>query len=283
VPKSGAPKYARDWIDPLPVQHFQKTIHLLQRRRLQWEDVDLEGASPYLIVRRQRTRLRREKSGLSTRERAKTEAATDRRVPLSTAVVQLFGVWKLRQQSEYQRAANRCKGALLPDRAVGPAFTSTRGTRLEPRKLYRAFERISAKAGASRTLHGLRHDVGSTLAGWDSCRDSGRDSRPFESDGDHPAVPPLARSSGAGRGRGARRHGCQDSRVDENRQPLMLWSGPSRSRIRCPSASLSYVRRSQERVGVRVAGGTQKGTQSPRHYTCKGGTQRPRVNLKMSR
>ena len=42
-------------------------------------------------------------------------------------------------------------------------FTSTRGTRLEPRNLYRAFERICAKAGASRTLHGLRHDFGSTL------------------------------------------------------------------------------------------------------------------------
>jgi integrase len=129
----------------------------------EWEDVELEGASPYLIVRRQHTRLWGEKRGLSTRERAKTEAATDRRVPLSSAVVQLFREWQLRQQSEYQRAANHWKGALLLDTAVGPVFTSTRGTRLEPRNLYRAFERICAKAGASRTLHGLRHDFGSTL------------------------------------------------------------------------------------------------------------------------
>lgn len=104
-----------------------------------------------------------DKRGLSTRERARTDAATDRRVPLSSVVVQLFREWRLRQQSEFQRASSKWKGAALSDMAIGPVFTSTRGTRLEPRNLYRAFERICDQAGASHTLHGLRHDFGSTL------------------------------------------------------------------------------------------------------------------------
>jgi integrase len=132
-------------IDPIVRILWGTGLRRAELLGLEWEDMDLEGASPYLIVRRQHTRLWGEKRGLSTRERAKTDAATDRRVPLSSAVVQLFREWKLRQQSEYQRAANRWKGARLSDRAVGPVFTSTRGTRLEPRNLYRAFERICAK------------------------------------------------------------------------------------------------------------------------------------------
>ncbi len=104
----------------------------------------------------------RKKRGLSTCERAKTEAATDRRVPLSSAVIQQFREWRLCQQAEFQRTSNKWARAPLSDKAVGPVFTSTRGIRLE-RNLNRAFERICAQAGASHTLHGLRHDFGSTL------------------------------------------------------------------------------------------------------------------------
>jgi integrase len=130
---------------------------------LDWQDVQLDGPSPHLIVRRQHTRLWGSKRGLATRERGKTEAATDRRVPLSSAVVRLFCEWKNRQRREYARYRGRWKGADLSGDAVGPVFTSTHGTRLEPRNLYRAFERICGKAGDSHTLHGLRHDFGSTL------------------------------------------------------------------------------------------------------------------------
>ena len=48
-------------------------------------------------------------------------------------------------------------------RQLNPCSRPNRGTRLEPRNLYRAFERICDEAGASHTLHGLRHDLGSTL------------------------------------------------------------------------------------------------------------------------
>src|SRR5438477_7969258 len=73
------------------------------------------------------------KRWLSTRERAKTDPATHRRVPLSSAVVQLIREWNVRQQSEYHRATNGSRGTPLSDRGAGPVFTSTRGTRLEPR------------------------------------------------------------------------------------------------------------------------------------------------------
>jgi integrase len=130
---------------------------------LEWEDVELDGVSPHLIVRRQHTRLWGEKRGLSTRERAKTEAATGRRVPLSSVVAGLLIEWKQRQHAEFERAGDRWKGAPVADRATGPVFTSVVGTRLEPRNLNRTFERVCAAAGVAHTIHELRHDFGSTL------------------------------------------------------------------------------------------------------------------------
>jgi integrase len=130
---------------------------------LNWEDVQLEGAAPNLIVRRQHTRLWGEKRGLSTRERAKTEAATDRRVPLSSAVVRLFREWLSCQRQEFERSPEVWRGVHLAHGPAGPVFTSKVGTRLEPRNLYRTFERICDTARVSHTLHGLRHDLGSTL------------------------------------------------------------------------------------------------------------------------
>jgi integrase len=104
-----------------------------------------------------------EKCGLSTRERAKTEAATDRRVPLSSAVVRLFREWWSCQLREFERSPEGWRGVPLRQGPVGPVFTSNVGTRLDPRNLYRAFERICDTAGASHTLYGLRHDLGSRL------------------------------------------------------------------------------------------------------------------------
>jgi integrase len=130
---------------------------------LNWEDVQLKGDAPHLIVRRQHTRLWGEKRGLATRERAKTEAATDRRVPLSRAVVRLFREWWSSQMHEFERSPEGWRGAPLLQGPAGPVFTSNVGTRLEPRNLYRTFERVCDAAGVSHTLHGLRHDLGSTL------------------------------------------------------------------------------------------------------------------------
>jgi integrase len=130
---------------------------------LDWEDVQLEGAAPHLFVRRQHARLWGAKRGLVTREHAKTEAARERRVPLSKAVVLLFREWWKRQQMEVRRAPSEWRGMPLSETPSGPVFTSTKGTRLEPRNLNRAFSRICVAAGLARTLHGLRHDFGSML------------------------------------------------------------------------------------------------------------------------
>jgi integrase len=150
-------------IDPIVRILWGTGLRRAELLGLNWEDIDLNGLSPHLVVRRQHTRLWGEKRGLATRERGKTEAATDRRVPLSSVVVQLFCDWKIRQHAEFERYRARWKGADLSDGTDCAVFTSTRGTRLEPRNLYRAFERICARAGISHTLHGLRHDFGSTL------------------------------------------------------------------------------------------------------------------------
>ena len=59
-----------------------------------------------------------------------------------------------------QVLVERCR--VIPEWPVA-VFTSNVGTRLEPRNLYRAFERICEAACVSHTLHGLRHDLGSAL------------------------------------------------------------------------------------------------------------------------
>jgi integrase len=150
-------------IDPIVQILWGTGLRRAELLGLDWGDVQLVGAAPHLFVRRQHARLWGDKRGLATREHAKTEAATDRRVPLSSAVVQLFRVWWLRQQSEFQQAPDRWRGVPLAESPTGPVFTSNRGTRLEPRNLNRAFARICEDAGLSRTLHGLRHDFGSML------------------------------------------------------------------------------------------------------------------------
>jgi integrase len=139
---------------------------------LDWDDVQLEGVAPQLFVRRQHARLWGDKRGLATRELAKTEAATDRSVPLSKSVVLLFQEWWIRQQSEFQRAPSNWRGVPLSESPAGPVFTSNRGTRLEPRNLNRAFARICVAAGISRTartptwlwLHASRQREGSSAA-----------------------------------------------------------------------------------------------------------------------
>jgi integrase len=70
---------------------------------------------------------------------------------------------KVQQRSGYERYRACWKGEDLSLEAAGPVFTSIRGTRLESRNLYRTFERVCGKARVPHTLHGLRHDFGSTL------------------------------------------------------------------------------------------------------------------------
>jgi integrase len=150
-------------IDPIVRILWGTGLRRAELLGLDWEDVQLDGKAPFLIVRRQHTRLWGNKRGLSTRARAKSEAGSDRQVPLSGAVVRLFREWWVLQQSEFRRAPEQWRGPPVGSRPAGPVFTSSRGTRLEPRNLNRAFERICDKAGISHTLHGLRHDLGSTL------------------------------------------------------------------------------------------------------------------------
>ena len=70
-----------------------------------------------------------------------------------------------RQQDSRLLAGARWKGAEYPDgKSTGTVFTSTVGTILEPRNVYRYFDRVRDKAGLpAHTFHGLRHDFASLL------------------------------------------------------------------------------------------------------------------------
>jgi integrase len=126
-------------IDPIVQILWGTGLRRAELLGLDWGDVQLVGAAPHLFVRRQHARLWGDKRGLATREHAKTEAATDRRVPLSSAVVQSFRVWWLRQQSEFQQAPDRWRGVPLaesPGRAgvhlEQEVPASSRATSIEP-------------------------------------------------------------------------------------------------------------------------------------------------------
>jgi integrase len=127
---------------------------------LRWEDVDLEQRS--LTVRARVNRIHG--VGLLVREGAKTQAGR-RTMVLPEIAVRALTVHRGRQQDSRLLAGARWKGPEYPDgRATGTVFTSTVGTILEPRNVYRYFDRVRDKAGLpAHTFHGLRHDFASLL------------------------------------------------------------------------------------------------------------------------
>jgi integrase len=70
-----------------------------------------------------------------------------------------------RQLDSWLLAGARWKGpAYLDKESIGPVFTSTVGTILEPRNVYRYFDHVRGKADlGGHTFHGLRHDFASLL------------------------------------------------------------------------------------------------------------------------
>ena len=127
---------------------------------LRWEDVDLEERR--LIVRARVNRIHG--VGLLVREGAKTQAG-QRTMVLPEIAVRALQAHRGRQQDSRLLAGARWKGPEYPDgRATGTVFTSTVGTILEPRNVFRYFDRVREKAGLhTHTFHGLRHDFASLL------------------------------------------------------------------------------------------------------------------------
>jgi integrase len=73
--------------------------------------------------------------------------------------------WSQRQHDSWLLAGAPWKGPDDSDgKSRGPAFTSTVGTILEPRNVYRYSDGVRGKADlGSHTFHGLRHDFASLL------------------------------------------------------------------------------------------------------------------------
>jgi integrase len=128
--------------------------------RLRWEDVDLEQRR--LTVRARVNRIHG--VGLLVREGAKTQAG-QRSMVLPEIAVRALKAHRGRQLDSRTLAGARWKGPEYPDgKSTGPVFTSTVGTILEPRNVYRYFDRVREEAGLhTHTFHGLRHDFASLL------------------------------------------------------------------------------------------------------------------------
>jgi integrase len=128
---------------------------------LTWEALDMDGPTPSLTVAKRVNRVSRR---LLVREGAKTEAG-QRRIPLSPPVV--AALHRRRAQALQDRLSKGPRW-LGPDYAngimTGFVFLSNVGTVLEPRNLYRVWERVRERAGLDQhTFHDLRHDFGSLL------------------------------------------------------------------------------------------------------------------------
>lgn len=117
---------------------------------LRWSDVDLD--TKVVLVQRQ---LKREGGRLAT---AETKTAKSRRtVNLPDSVVTALGAHRERQAAE--RAA---LGTVWAD--SGHVFTSSVGTPIDPRNLYREFQAICEEAGLGRWHpHELRHSAASLM------------------------------------------------------------------------------------------------------------------------
>jgi integrase len=127
---------------------------------LRWEDVDLHQRRLRVHARVNRTRH----AGLLVRPGAKTQAG-QRSMVLPDIAGRALLAHRQRQLDNWALAGARWKGPEYPDgKSSGPVFTSTVGTILEPRNVYRYFDRVRGKADlGSHTFHGLRHDFASLL------------------------------------------------------------------------------------------------------------------------
>jgi integrase len=127
---------------------------------LRWEDVDLEERRLTVHARVNRTR----QAGLLFRDGAKTQAG-QRSMVLPDIAVRALLAHRQRQLDSRALAGIRWKGPSYPDgKATGPVFTSTVGTILEPRNVYRYFDGVRDDANlGGHTFHGLRHDFASLL------------------------------------------------------------------------------------------------------------------------
>jgi integrase len=125
-----------------------------------WENVDLEEGRLTVHARVNRTR----QAGLVVRVGAKTQAG-QRSMVLADIAIRALRAQRQRQLDSRTLAGARWKGPEYPDgKACGPVFTSTVGTILEPRNVYRYFDRVRDSADlGSHTFHGLRHDFASLL------------------------------------------------------------------------------------------------------------------------
>lgn len=117
---------------------------------LRWEDFDRENG--VIRVRRQ---LKREHGSLVT---ADTKTALSRRaVNLPAPLVAVILAHEVRQQSERARAGSRWV-------ETGFMFTSTVGTPMDPRNLYREFQGLCRRAGLGDWHpHELRHSAASLM------------------------------------------------------------------------------------------------------------------------
>jgi integrase len=127
---------------------------------LRWEDIDLEERRLTVHARVNRTR----QAGLLVRDGAKTQAG-QRSMVLPDIAIRALRAQRQRQLDSRILAGARWKGPEYPDgKACGPVFTSTVGTILEPRNVYRYFDRVRDNADlGGHTFHGLRHDFASSL------------------------------------------------------------------------------------------------------------------------
>lgn len=128
---------------------------------LKWEDVDMDKR--IITVRR---RVSRVKGALLVREGQKMDPDKQDEVAMPELLVPALKAHRARQAEERLKAGPRWKG---PDTAAdgkpsGFVFTSTVGTVLEPRNVFRTFEAMRARAGLDdKTFHQLRHDCASLL------------------------------------------------------------------------------------------------------------------------
>jgi integrase len=128
---------------------------------LKWEDIDLEQR--IVCVRRRVTRVGHR---LLVREGTKMDAEAAETVAIPDLLVQALQTHRTRQLEERLKAGARWKGPepTIGGKPAGFVFTSTVGTVLEPRNVYRWWETVRLAAGLNdKTFHQLRHDCASLL------------------------------------------------------------------------------------------------------------------------
>jgi integrase len=117
---------------------------------LKWEDVDLN--SGVILVRRQ---LKREQGRLLTSD---TKTAKSRRaVHLPAPMIATLKAHRARQSADHLKIGNAWSDS-------GHVFTTTIGTPIDPRNVYREFQKICEQAGLGKWHpHELRHSAASLM------------------------------------------------------------------------------------------------------------------------